>query len=226
MTAFIVGLDEVVVRLDSGIARLISCTSDEELMHSVSGLQRHTPLLVISPGSLPRSVAAHPELIHHFTFLNGALLPRYPPIYDEHKSNVYSGNHLMGELYHKLGQHYQDRAIRASIEFNDQRAAKDLREKSARCYELVECDTETTLKQYAGILKKTFFCPANVSRGTSMSSPLVERSSLFESILINSISAQHSSLNQSFLLVFQISGLDRFTSRSCETINAEQWPMR
>jgi hypothetical protein len=157
VTAFIVGLDEVVVRLDSGIARLISCTSDEELMHSVSGLQRHTPLLVISPGSLPRSVAAHPELIHHFTFLNRASLPRYPPIYDEHKSNVYSDDHLMAELYDKLGQHYQDRAIRASIEFNDQHAAKDLLEKSARCYELVECDTETTLKQYADILKKTFF---------------------------------------------------------------------
>ena len=151
---FIVGLERISIQLDSDIARLIPCTSDDELILIASALQQSTPILVVSSGPLSANVATLPELLHHYTLLSGASLSRYPSVDDEHKSNVYSEDHLMAELYDKLGQHYQDCSIRASVESNDHRVAKDLLEKSARCYELLECATKKTLKRYGDILKK------------------------------------------------------------------------
>ena len=62
---------------------------------------------------------------------------------------------LMSELHHKLGQHYQNCAVRESFEARDQRKAKGFLEKSKRCYDLLECETEKAMKRYAELLKKT-----------------------------------------------------------------------
>ena len=155
MRTFIVGLDKVSVQLDSDITRVIRCINNDELILIVSGLDRSTPILVVSSEPVPTQVTRNCKLVHHCCFLDGTRPVSIPKTFVRDKSNVYSMDQLVSELHHKLGQHYQNCAVRESFEKRDQRKAKGFLEKSKRCYDLLECETKKTMKRYAELLKKT-----------------------------------------------------------------------
>ena len=155
MRTFIVGLDKVSVQLDSDITRVIRCINNDELILIVSGLDRSTPILVVSSEPVPTQVTAHCKLVHHCCFLHEAQPASIPKTFVRDKSNVYSMDQLMTELHHKLGQHYQNCAVRESFEKRDQRKAKGFLEKAKQCYDLLERETEKAMKRYAELLKKT-----------------------------------------------------------------------
>ena len=151
---FIVGLKKDLVQLDGDISQVIECANTDEFMGAVSGLDRSLPILVVSTEPLTSQVTAEYKLVHHCCFLEGAKPASPPQSYDRSKSNVYSKDQLMTELHHKLGQYYQDCAIRASFKSKDQRAAKSFLEKSKRCYMLLEDATRKAVKRYAELLEK------------------------------------------------------------------------
>ncbi|CAF1309591.1 unnamed protein product, partial [Didymodactylos carnosus] len=150
---FIVGLEMELIRLDSGIGQLITCTTNAQLMLDLPNLKSLTPILIVSRTLPSDDLLSRMQLLHYYFFSKPQEPMQSLPTSDRNVSYVYSIDHLMSELYHKLGQHYRKHAFRASLDPEDQHKAKRLLQKSTQCYKLLECDTEKTLKRYAEMLK-------------------------------------------------------------------------
>jgi hypothetical protein len=147
---FIVGLEMKLVHLTSGIARLITCTTNDQIVSAINKVKLLAPIIVVSTMLPSDKLMSFTQLLYYYCF--GKSIHTSTTQYSN-VGYVSSIDHLMNELYHKLGQYYRDSALQASMESKDQNKAKRLLERSTQCYKLLETDTEKTLKRYAEMLK-------------------------------------------------------------------------
>ena len=130
---FIIGLSTASAQLDSDIGRLIQCPDNDEFIRIVSqDWIRSTPILVVSSEPVPIQVTRTLEAGTPLLFLGRITTCKSSQRCSiaRREQCLYSMDQLMTELYHKLGQHYQNCAVRESFEARDQRKAKGFLEKS------------------------------------------------------------------------------------------------
>jgi hypothetical protein len=149
---FIVGLEVKTIQLNSDIARLITCTTNDQVMPAIMNMKLVTPIIVSS--TLPSNdILSGVQLLHYYHYSESNKIVQVSMENDSNVTCVNSIDQLISLLYHKLGQYYRDGALQAAGKSKDREKAKRLLEKSTQCYKLLANDTEEILKRYAVILK-------------------------------------------------------------------------
>lgn len=151
---FIVGLELRLIQLASGITRLITCATDNQIAQAIRSVQLEAPVIIVSSSTPSDELLSLNQLLYYYYFVKSGQSAPSSTINYKNIESISSIDHLMNQLHHRLGQYYRDAAIRASIEFQDQNKAKRLLEKSTQCYKTLKANTEETLKRYAELLKK------------------------------------------------------------------------
>lgn len=148
---FIVGLEIQLIDLASDVAKLLTCTNNDQLISTINNLKLLTPIIVVSSSLPSDDLLSLNQLLYYYSFnkSNQKSTTNYSKF-----SYVLSTEHLLNQLNHKLAQYYRDSAIQASTISKDQKKAKRLLERSKKCYQLLQNHTEKTLKRYAEILEK------------------------------------------------------------------------
>jgi capsular polysaccharide biosynthesis protein len=152
---FIVGMEVRLIHLASGIARLVTCTTNDRIASAIDKVKLSSPIIVVSSTPPSDNLLSLTQLLNYYYFLKPGRSPQTLTKDSSNVTYVSSIDQLMNQLYHKLGQHYRDSAIQISRQSKDLDKAKRLLNRSTKCYELLKTDTEKTLKRYAEILNKT-----------------------------------------------------------------------
>jgi hypothetical protein len=152
---FIVGMEVRVIHLASGIAQLVTCTTNDQIASAIDKVKLLSPIIVVSSTLPSDNLLSLDQLLNYYCFLESERSPHIPTKDSSNVTYVSSIDQLMNQLYRKLGQHYRDSAIQVSRESKDLDKAKRLLNRSTKCYELLKTDTEKTLKRYAELLNKT-----------------------------------------------------------------------
>jgi len=151
---FTVGSEMKLIHLASGIAQLITCSTNEQIVSTINNVKLLSPIIVVSSRLPSDNLLSLTQLLYYYCFSESEESVHSQTKKYSNVTYVSSTDRLMNQLYHKLGQYYRDSAIQASMESHDRGKAKRLLERSTKCYELMKADTEKTLKHYAELLKK------------------------------------------------------------------------
>ena len=151
---FIVGLELRLIHLASGITRLITCATNNQIVSAIRNVKLTAPTIIVSSSIPTDELLSLNQLLYYYCFLKvGQPVPSTTTDY-QNIEYVSSIDHLMDQLHQQLGQYYRDAAIRASIESRDQNKAQRLLEKSTQCYQTLKTNSEEILKRYAELLNK------------------------------------------------------------------------
>ena len=107
---FIIGLEVKLIHLASDIARLITCTTNDQVALAIMNMKLVTPIIV-SYTLLFDEILSCILPLHYYSYFRseGSLqisMKTYPNV-----PYVNSIDHLMSLLYYKLGQYYRDGAL-------------------------------------------------------------------------------------------------------------------
>lgn len=140
------------IDFDNDLARILSCQTTEQVISLVRKIQLKNPIIIVSTESPSDEVLTLCQLRFYFYLLNPNQLV------DNSKQNtsnicyVFSKEHILNELYNKLGEYYRDTAIQLSMESDDQDTPDRLLERSTKCYKLLQNDIEKIIKEYKKLL--------------------------------------------------------------------------
>jgi hypothetical protein len=151
---FTVGMEVKLIHLVSGIARLVTCTTNDQIVSAIDKMKLSSPIIVVSSTPPSDNLLSLHHLLNYYCLLKSERSSHIPTKDSSNVTYVTSIDQLMNQLNHKLGQHYRANAIQVSKQPTDLDKAKRLLNRSTKCYELLKTDTQKTLKRYAEILNK------------------------------------------------------------------------
>ncbi|CAF0858890.1 unnamed protein product [Adineta steineri] len=151
---FIIGMDIKLIHQASGIAQLITCTSDDQVVSAIKSVDISTRSIVVSSSVPSDDVLPLAQLLNYYCLLKPEESDKTPMTNYSNVTYVSSMDHLMRQLYHKLGEYYRHSAMQVPVKSENRDKIMRLLDRSTQCYRLLEDDTKKILKQYAELLNK------------------------------------------------------------------------
>ncbi|CAF1356529.1 unnamed protein product [Adineta steineri] len=146
---YIVDLELPPIEWDLDIAQLEKYNMKNQLTDVIRELNSTIPIYILASKPPSDEIMLHAQLMHYYYLQTSPNEHTQTDLKaDDRVRSIDSIDQFGSELYEDLGQYYRDEAGKALFDHQDRYEAKQLLEKSEKCFEILERDIEKTLEHY------------------------------------------------------------------------------